>query len=68
MLELVNNLLIITGMKNFSHPGRRARQIAPSLSGQVIALTSAPGSLSDDQKFFWMTFAGGLVFFGTFFS
>lgn len=68
LLELVNKLLIITGMKNFSHPGRRARQIAPSLSGQVIALADPSGNLSDDQKFFWMTFAGGLVFFGTFFS
>ena len=68
LLELVNKSLIITVMDSLSlTPGRRARQIVPSLPRAVAAARTAPAT-GDDLKLFWMTFAGGLVFFGTFFS
>lgn len=56
-------------MKSFlAHPGHRARKIVPALRGRTIAVALPQDGLSDDLKTFWMTFAGGLVFFGTFFG
>jgi hypothetical protein len=53
-----------------SHVGRRARQIVPGLATQAAAIGLAQsGSLfADDLKLFSTALAGGLVFFGTFFS
>jgi hypothetical protein len=50
--------------------GRRARQLVPALATQAVAmgLAQATPSFPDDLKLFSMTLAGGLVFFGTFFS
>lgn len=69
-LELVNRSLIVSGMKSLSlHAGRRARQIVPTLAAQgAVTLASSGSVLTDDLKLFTTTFAGGLVFFGTFFS
>lgn len=63
-LELVNSSLIISAMNSYSlHAGRRAQQLVPSLGGRAIA---AAQPVTDDIRTFWMTFAGGLVFFATF--
>ncbi|MBA3676923.1 MAG: hypothetical protein H0W74_05900 [Sphingosinicella sp.] len=53
-----------------THIGRRARQLVPGLAVQATAMTLAQsGSLfADDVKLFTTSLAGGLVFFGTFFS
>jgi len=49
--------------------GRRALQLVPGLAAQAASLSLAQsGSLVDDLKLFSTTLAGGLVFFGTFFS
>ncbi|HEY0626208.1 MAG TPA: hypothetical protein VGD10_05685 [Allosphingosinicella sp.] len=68
LLELVNKSLIIAGMKSLSlHAGRRARQIAPSLAAQAVAVAAAqPSLVSDDVRLFLTTLSGGLVFFGTY--
>jgi hypothetical protein len=52
------------------HVGRRARQLVPGIAIQASALSLAQsGSLfGDDFKLFANALAGGLVFFGTFFS
>lgn len=52
------------------HVGRRARQLVPGLATQAAALSLAQsGSLfADDLKLFSTALAGGLIFFGTFFS
>ncbi|HWH18335.1 MAG TPA: hypothetical protein VNT77_08395 [Allosphingosinicella sp.] len=58
-------------MKSITSPaGRRARQLVPGITAQAITVSAvAPGSMPvDDIKLFTMTLAGGLVFFGTFFS
>lgn len=56
-------------MKSFlAHPGHRARKIVPALRGRTIAVALPQDGLSEDMRTFWMTFAGGLVFFGTFFG
>lgn len=69
LLELVKNSLIIVGMEMRFHVGRRARQLVPALAAQGAITLAQPGStLTDDLKLFWTVFAGGLVFFGTFFS
>lgn len=49
-------------------PGRRARQLVPSLAGESIAIDRPMPAPADDLKLFWMTFSGGLVFFVTFLS
>ena len=52
------------------HVGRRARQLVPGIAIQASALSLAQSGslLGDDVKLFANALAGGLVFFGTFFS
>ena len=68
LLELVNNPLILNGMKSLSlNAGRRARQIVPGLAVQAATVAAAqPAIMSEDFRLFWTTLVGGLVFFGTY--
>ena len=48
-------------------PGSRARQIVPGLAAEAALPMSQP-FVSEDTRLFLLSFAGGLVFFGTFFG
>lgn len=47
--------------------GRRAVQLVPALARSEAGAVVVP-TTSDDLRLFALTFAGGLVFFGTFFA
>lgn len=52
------------------HAGRRARAIVPSLGARaaVVAAAAPAAGAIEDVRLFATALAGGLVFFGTFFS